>query len=134
MPVDFRIRYDPNSLSDLRDLRALLGRAGDPPQEALQDGADAFAALMAEYPPPREGSEYIRTGDLGRGWRVTNDGSRFRVRNQTAYASLVQGAYRMWFHRETGWKTPREKWQERGDAVRSAMRRGVFRLWQKKRL
>lgn len=131
MPVDFRIRWDAD---ELREFRAFLGRAGEPPQEALNEGAAAFKTLMQEYPPPRPGSTYERTGNLGRGWRVVADATRFRVRNDVAYAVYVQGSYRRWFHKETGWKTPREAWEQRGEVVRAAMRRGVFRLWQKKRL
>lgn len=131
MPVDFRIRID---TSDVAELNAFLGRVAQPPQEALNEGATMFRQLMSVYPPERPGSTYVRTGDLGRGWRVVASAERIRVRNDTVpYAVFVQGSYRRWFHKETGWKTPREVWNERGEVIRTAIRRGAVRAWAKKR-
>lgn len=131
MPVDFRIRLD---TSDVAELNALLGRIAEPPKEALDEGAAMFRQLMSVYPPERPGSTYVRTRRLGNSWRVVADASRARVRNDVPYAVFVQGSYRRWFHKDTGWKTPREMWNERGEVIKAAMRRGAVRAWSKKRL
>lgn len=48
---------------------------------------------MAIYPPQRAGSQYRRTGTLGRRWTplVENGGKRGVVGNNTLYAPQVQG-------------------------------------------
>lgn len=49
---------------------------------------------MADYPPARPGSSYVRTGTLGRRWTTKVDrlanGVRGRVGNNTKYAPFVQ--------------------------------------------
>lgn len=59
-----------------------------------------LADYMAEYPPERASSPYVRTGTLGRRWTaatsqsVTVTGNMIRgvVGNNTSYAPLVQSA------------------------------------------
>lgn len=133
MPVDFRIRH--SQKSELDEFKALLGRAAaELPKEAFQEGGEAFRKLMAEYPPPRPGSSYVRTGTLARGWRVNASPTMFRARNDVSYAVYVQGSYRRWFHKDTGWRTPREVWNQRGEVVKVQLRRSLFKHWQKRRL
>jgi hypothetical protein len=49
---------------------------------------------MADYPPKRAGSSYVRTGTLGRRWTTkvdrTSDGLQGKIGNNTAYGPFVQ--------------------------------------------
>ena len=51
---------------------------------------------MADYPPQRPASSYIRTGTLGRRWTVKvsrhSNGLEGRVGNNTVYAPFVQSS------------------------------------------
>lgn len=57
--------------------------------------------VIAEYPPARPLSRYVRTGTLGRRWTVApeNGGMTVVVGNNTYYAPLVQAfAYQAFMH------------------------------------
>lgn len=131
MPVDFRIRRGKDELADM--LR-MLGKADQQPEAALKAGSDTFKALMEVYPPPRAGATYVRTFTLQRGWRVSMDGMRYRVRSSVSYSTYVQGAYQRWFHRETGWLTPRQVYEQNSGAIQLVMRKEVMRQWSKGKL
>lgn len=51
---------------------------------------------MADYPPARPGSSYVRTGTLGRRWTTdvnrSGDGLVGKVGNNTVYSPFVQSA------------------------------------------
>lgn len=51
---------------------------------------------MADYPPQRPGSSYVRTGTLGRRWTTKverqSDGLTGRVGNNTVYGPFVQSS------------------------------------------
>ena len=64
-----------------------------------QDMRDV-ASLLANYPPTRSGSKYVRTGDLGLGWLTAQvepveEGAglafALALNNEVEYAGFVQG-------------------------------------------
>jgi hypothetical protein len=86
---------------------ALLGlaepRAIAPLVPTLDSIARDIARVMAVYPPERPGSSYVRTGDLGRGWRVEDGrylegGYVVTASNAVEYAPWVQGDDQAWMH------------------------------------
>jgi hypothetical protein len=93
-------------------LAAKLGRVLSP--ETLRAPL-AFAQKllhdrMAEYPPPRPTSTYVRTGDLGTGWAMQGiEDSGFAmsasVSNEVSYAPFVQGDESQSAIHEGYWKT-----------------------------
>jgi hypothetical protein len=83
-------------------LDALLKTLDGLPEEMLDEAEDAvdksvklLAADAADYPPQRSGSNYRRTGTLGRRWgsKVERRGSRINALadNPTSYGSEVMG-------------------------------------------
>ena len=55
----------------------------------------ALATELRAYPPAPPGSRYIRTGHLGKSWRISfgqgRQATMFEATNSATYASLVQG-------------------------------------------
>ena len=78
---------------------------------------------MAEYPPQRLSSSYIRTGTLGRRWTqkvaVNRSGVTGKVGNNTEYAPWVQAEnFQAWMHKGR-WQTDQQVIDERrGDIER----------------
>lgn len=60
-------------------------------------------ADLRDYPPPPPGSRYVRTGNLGRSWRVRFAQGRmptlFEAANDATYAQWVQGDRQAAIHR-----------------------------------
>lgn len=50
---------------------------------------------VSAYPPERRGQRYIRTGKLGRGWRITRTQTGWRLSNRarSKYGRKAYGAY-----------------------------------------
>jgi len=85
-------------IKGINKLMAKLGRVAaiDVLEPPMQRAVLRVQARMATYPPQRAGSNYRRTGTLGRRWttKVTKqaDGVEGRVGNVTEYAPFVQSA------------------------------------------
>jgi len=101
------IRFDVDTRSLDAAVAALLGlaepRAIAPLVPTLDSIARDIAGVMAVYPPQRPGSSYVRTGDLGRGWRVEDGrylegGYVVAASNAVEYAPWVQGDDQAWMH------------------------------------
>lgn len=75
-------------------VRQRLNVNGDTFNKAMNKGMLRMRAAMAEYPPPRPGSPYVRTYRLQKNWksRVTIEGDTLigRVTNTTPYMPYVQ--------------------------------------------
>jgi len=60
----------------------------------MQRAVLLLQAAMADYPPQRTGSSYVRTGTLGKKWTTDvddlPDGVLGKIGNVTEYAPLVQ--------------------------------------------
>lgn len=70
---------------------------------------------MADYPPQRPGSSYVRTGTLGRRWTTqvtrSGDGLQGKIGNNTVYGPFVQSQrFQASVHRG--------RWQTDEDVVR----------------
>lgn len=123
-------------------LRALANNAIDLVSEVIEDIADEIIEdAVSNYESAAPGETYVRTGDLGRGWRrtkaidtgreivveITNAVTE-REGKQRPYASLVQGLDRTNRHEEAGWFTIFEIQQfhshEQTNRVRAALRKG----------
>lgn len=96
---------------------ALLGLADPrglaPLTPTLDSIGKDIAGVMAVYPPERPNSTYVRTGDLGRGWRVEDGvylegGYVVTASNAVEYAPWVQGDDQAWMHKG--------RWDTIGDA------------------
>lgn len=82
---------------------------------------------MAKYPAQNPNSRYVRTGTLGRNWqpRPLPDGAE--VRNETAYASYVQGLDedQVDSARNAGWEridvVAQEEWDKVADGLQAAI-------------
>lgn len=77
---------------------------------------------IAVYPPEPSGSNYVRTGSLGRRW-VTNVAQSLgeligKIGNNLDYAPLVQSnRFQAWFHKRTGWSTDKQVIERNRDAI-----------------
>lgn len=101
-------------IDGIEEVMQTLGRVESirilrPPMER---GVARLAADMANYPPQRPNSSYVRTGTLGRRWTTkvttTGDGLEGRVGNNTEYAPLVQSQrFQMRIHRGL-WQTDQQ--------------------------
>ncbi len=95
----------------VEELIAKLGRAAalDTLRPPMQRGVLLLQAGMANYPPARAGSRYVRTGTLGRRWttKISQDaqGLTGKVGNNTSYGPFVQSSmFQAAVHRGT-WQT-----------------------------
>jgi hypothetical protein len=85
----------------ITDLEKAPGALSKVLQEAQKEDFRDIASLLANYPPPKPGSLYDRTGTLGVGWLTaqpvieTGFGTGFdfkaSISNDVEYAGFVQG-------------------------------------------
>lgn len=103
---------------------------------------DAFLqrriAWLAQYPPRPSHSSYVRTGALGRGWRVNVvrgitavNGYIYNVasdrKSGRRYMTYVQGPWQTADHMQTGWRTV----QQGRDATQGAYVRNLQAIYKK---
>lgn len=73
-----------------------MERVNDILEPPMQRAVLRLQRDMAEYPPQRPGSSYVRTGTLGRRWTTqvtrSGDGLTGKIGNNTVYAPFVQSA------------------------------------------
>jgi hypothetical protein len=70
-----------------------------------------WAKLLAVYPPERSGQQYVRTGDLGRGWsgaKPFRRGVERGIRNVVPYVKWVQGDDTQAKVHQGRWKTMKQ--------------------------
>lgn len=84
---------------------------------------------MADYPPQRPGSAYVRTGTLGRRWtkEVTQSGGGLvgKVGNNTAYGPFVQSQqFQADVHRNR-WQTDEQVVKRNEAAIVQDFRRAI---------
>lgn len=78
------------------ELQRKLGKAAavDVLRPPMQSSVMLLQRDMAEYPPQKSGSSYVRTGTLGRRWTTrvsrTSGGMQGKVGNNTRYGPFVQ--------------------------------------------
>lgn len=158
MPLDFHVQ---RGKDELPEFMRMLGRAGDPPSEALDAGAREFQAVMAESYPPvslprppypfvslkqqryvmaaiRRGEiqvPYRRTFKLARGWDIEAENpNKFHVRNITPYASFVQGGRQSEYMKMLAWRKIPVVYRANKGRIDRAMQKAVFRKWSKGQL
>lgn len=82
--------------------------------EYTRDFAQHVVDLTKPYPPVPANSRYVRTGRLGRYWkvqpRIAGNAISYEIINPVQdprgmyYSGYVHGAEQQWFHRRTGWR------------------------------
>jgi hypothetical protein len=89
----------------IEELIARLDRAASSAvlRAAMQASCDLVQRQLAVYPPARPGSQYRRTGTLGRRWTTAVTGSGYDVEgvvgNNTAYGPYVMDWHKQaWMH------------------------------------
>lgn len=130
-------------ITNLADLQRALAAVPDALAAELKDAA--FAALtqiggdLAEYPPAPTGSDYVRTGTLGRLWTSSaptlhGSGADFvaTLGNATPYGSYVQDPdQQAWMHAGV-WQTTEDVAQANAtqtqDLLAAAVARAVAKL------
>lgn len=88
-------------------------------KRGLMAGGLHIKRVIAEYPPARPSSRYIRTGTLGRRWTAepSNGGLTVTVGNNVWYAPLVQAfAYQAFMHFGV-WQTDEDVARSEADRV-----------------
>lgn len=95
--------------------------------------AHKVAKEASTYPPEKAGSNYVRTGELGkaydvRGPSITASGISTRIVNNIYYFGYVQGEDQQLQHAQTGWKrlidlADRETYHR---AIYEAVSRSIF--------
>lgn len=86
---------------------------------------------MAQYPPARPGSSYIRTGTLGRRWTTqvteTADGLTGKAGNKTSYGPFVQSQmFQAAVHRGR-WQTDEQVLERNREAIQADFERTIQR-------
>lgn len=82
-------------------LQNLPKRVSQEVQKAQEEDLRDVASVLADYPPQKPGTHYIRTGTLGLGWltaspktKILGGGLNFEaaIVNQVGYSEKVQGS------------------------------------------
>lgn len=112
----------------------------DEAQTAVERALDPIRRDLADYPPPRPGQRYRRTGTLRRGWlsakprpiASVSGAISARLVNSTPYTRYVQGdGTQAWMHagrwQTVGDVTERHERRIEGE-IEQAMRRAAHRM------
>lgn len=99
----FQVEWDQEDLDEL-----LLDLDGIKPPNSMKDMLSKWAyeteMETKGYPPVPEGSTYVRTENLFRGWVREAWPMKARVYNPVDYGIFVQGREQTAKHQSTGWK------------------------------
>lgn len=86
---------------------------------------------MAQYPPARPGSSYIRTGTLGRRWTTqvteTSDGLTGKTGNNTSYGPFVQSQMFQAAVHQGRWQTDEQVLERNREAIQADFERTIQR-------
>lgn len=109
--------------------RILAEEMGD----AAKEGTEYLQAEAQKYPPPPEGSRYVRTFQLQRGWQQSNPrlvfgGSGFQMvaENPTPYAPFVQDPDRQAWQMKH-WRTTEQIEQDAEARITGLFERAIQR-------
>lgn len=94
--------------------------------------AKSVIGYAGKYPPPVEGSTYIRTGNLDRSWYYKLlDRLSIEVGNMAFYAGYVHGdEEQVPWHGEHGWRRLREEGEKTLIAFIRKMEEKIDRIWR----
>ena len=99
----FQVEWDQEDLNELN-----ISLDGIMPKELMRENAPRLAHMVEYgakgYPPPKQGSSYIRTNKLFEGWKREVKPMAVRIFNPVDYGIFVQGREQVAMHRATGWK------------------------------
>jgi hypothetical protein len=86
---------------------------------------------MAQYPPARPGSSYIRTGTLGRRWTTqvteTADGLTGKTGNNTSYGPFVQSQMFQAAVHQGRWQTDQQVMDRNRESIQADFERTIQR-------
>ena len=128
--TEFKVEFNPRDLVEFElalkrlDAEVLIKREWEP-------FLDNFVEVVSKYPPPKEGSKYVRTGNLLRQWQEPKvlDPLTAQVMNIAGYAGWVHGQEQVGFHQETGWIQAFKKGRELIDHLVEKIGDRAERIW-----
>ena len=86
---------------------------------------------MAQYPPARPGSSYIRTGTLGRRWTTqvteTADGLTGKTGNNTSYGPFVQSQMFQAAVHQGRWQSDQQVMDRNRESIQADFERTIQR-------
>lgn len=121
----------------LGKVKYLERQMAKPMRKWAQQTIDNKLAGMSQYPPPPAGSQYVRTGRLGKSWGFTQPAFQGRVIkmsifNKTPYSVYVlgdsKGKRQAWMHKGRWWKAVYRIRRERPKLTKMA-EKVIEHLW-----
>lgn len=119
------------TIKGIDKLIAKLGRieATDILRQSMQRSVFRLQAAMAKYPTQRAGSNYRRTGTLGRRWttKVAQNGDKLigTVGNSTSYGPFVQSAMFQAAVHQGRWQTDEQVVEKERPAIVDDFKRTI---------